>query len=214
MRAEAFGDVLCPWFYIGKRRIEAAASQVTEAGRVQIVWRSYELDPGAGRILGPTAAEAMSTWWGVKAPERIAQIQTEGRLEGLELNLHAARPVSSFDAHRLIHLAAEHDLAGAVMERLLHAYHTEGQNIADPQVLEQLGVKAGLRTVDVRDVLGGDAYALSVRADERRVAALGITSVPSIVIDGGPPASGTQPSARLRLLLEEALSLPGQQAVP
>ncbi|MCX4399661.1 DsbA family protein (plasmid) [Streptomyces sp. NBC_00053] len=94
MRVEVFGDVLCPWFYIGKRRIEAAASQVTAAGRVQIVWRSYELDPGAGRILGPTPAEAMSTWWGVKAPERIAQIQTEGRLEGLELNLHAARPVS------------------------------------------------------------------------------------------------------------------------
>ncbi|MCX5165622.1 DsbA family protein [Streptomyces sp. NBC_00264] len=94
MRVEVFGDVLCPWFYIGKRRIEATASQVTAAGRVQIVWRSYELDPGAGRILGPTPAEAMSTWWGVKAPERIAQIQTEGRLEGLELNLHAARPVS------------------------------------------------------------------------------------------------------------------------
>ncbi|MES9511047.1 DsbA family oxidoreductase [Streptomyces sp. NPDC000609] len=207
MRVEVFGDVLCPWCYIGKRRIEAAAGQVTEAGRVQIVWRSHELDPGAGRILGPTAAEALSTWWGEKALERIAQIQTEGRLEGLELNLHAARPVSSFDAHRLIHLATEHDLAGAVVESLLHAYRTEGQNIADPQVLEQLGVKAGLRTVDVRDVLGGEAYALSVRADERRAVALGVTSVPAVAIDGGPPASGIQPSARLRLLLEEALSV-------
>lgn len=93
------------------------------------------------------------------------------------------------------------------MESLLHAYHTEGQNIADPQVLEQLGVKAGLRTVDVRDVLGGEAHALSVKADERRAAALRVTSVPSVVIDGGPPTSGTQPSARLRLLLEEALSV-------
>lgn len=123
------------------------------------------------------------------------------------VDLHAARPVSAFDAHRLVHLAAEHDLAGAVMESLLHAYHAEGRNIADPQVLEQRGVKAGLRAVDVRDVVGGDAYALSARADERRAAALGVTGVPSVVIDGGPPTAGTQPSARLRLLLDEALSV-------
>lgn len=141
---------------------------------MQVVWRSYELDPGAGRIFGPTAAEAMS----------------KGRREGLELDLHAARPVSSFDAHRLIHLAAEHDLASEVMESLLHDYQAEGQNVADPQVLEQLGVKAGLSTVDVRGVLSGNAYALSVRADERRAAERGVISVPSVVIDGGPSCLG------------------------
>ncbi|MFI6980940.1 DsbA family protein [Embleya sp. NPDC050154] len=206
MKVEIYGDVLCPWCFIGKRRVEAAVRGLPEGGPlVGIIWRSRELAPDAGRVPGPTAAEAMVTWWGDRAAERIEHIRAEGRLEGLELNLHLARPVSTFDAHRLVYLAAEHNLADPVVESLFNAYHTEGRNIADPEVLAYLGTTAGLPGSDVRRLLHGDAYTREVRADEARATALGITGVPSVVIDGRSPTSGIQPPARLRALLEEAM---------
>ncbi|WP_329087624.1 MULTISPECIES: DsbA family oxidoreductase [unclassified Streptosporangium] len=206
MKVEIYADVLCPWCFIGKRRIATALAQVADRDRLEIVWRSYELAPEAGRIPGPTAAEAMKGWWGDQAPARVARIQAIGAAEGLELNLHAARPVNTFDAHRLCHLAVKHELADEVMERLLRAYHTEGLNIADPQTLERLGVEAGLDATEVRATLGGDAYAQAVRADERRATEQGVTGVPSIVIDGRLPVSGVQSPAELRRLLEDALA--------
>ncbi|GAA3067647.1 DsbA family oxidoreductase [Streptosporangium carneum] len=206
MRVEIYADVLCPWCYIGKRRLAAVLAEVVGRERLEVVWRSYELSPGAGRVPGPTAAEAMAEWWGEQASARISRIQALGAAEGLDLNLHVARPVNTFDAHRLCHLAAGRALADEMMERLLHAYHTEGLDVADQGVLERLGVEAGLNADEVRAVLTGDAYAEAVRADERRAAEQGVTGVPSVVIGGGPPVSGVQPPAELRRLLELSLA--------
>jgi predicted DsbA family dithiol-disulfide isomerase len=206
MKLEIYADVLCPWCYIGKRRLTAALANLAGRDSVQIVWRAYELAPGEGRIPGPTAAEAMTGWLGERAPARIAQIRSLGAAEGLELNLHRARPVSTLDAHRLAKLAAGHGLADQLMELLLHAYHTEGLNVADPLVLRRLGVEAGLDTDEVRAVLAGDDHADQVRADRRRAAEFGVTGVPSLVIGGGPPVPGIQPVADLHRLLEHGLS--------
>ncbi len=201
MKLEIYADVLCPWCYIGKRRLAAALAQHADRDSLEIVWRGYELAPEAGRTPGPTAAEAMAGWFGEQAPARIAQIQSLGAAEGLELNLHLARPVSTFDAHRLSKLAADHDRADQMMELLLHAYHTEGLNVADPQVLRRLGGEAGLDGDETRAVLAGDDYAEQVRADRRRATEHGVTGVPSLVIDGRPPVSGIQPIADLLRLL-------------
>lgn len=198
MLIEVFADVLCPWCYIGKRRLAAALAEV--ADQAEVVWRSYELGPESGRVPGPTAAEAMVRWWGERAQSRVARIREVGAGEGLELNLHLARPVNTFDAHRMIHLAADHGLADEMAERLMHGYHTVGLNIADPDVLARLGAEVGLEAR-----LEGDAYAADVRADERRAGELGITGVPSVVIDGGPAVPGVQPVADLRRLVEQAI---------
>ncbi|MGI5290671.1 DsbA family oxidoreductase [Nonomuraea polychroma] len=206
MKVEIYADVLCPWCYIGKRRMSAALEQVTDRDKVQIVWRSFELAPEEGHVPGPTAAEAMAGWWGDQAPARIARIQALGAAEGLELNLHLARLVNTFDAHRLCHLAASRGLADQMMERLLRAYHTGGLNVADPRVLRRLGGEAGLADAEVHALLTGDDYADEVRADRHRAAEYGITGVPSLVMDGGPPVSGVQPPAELRRLLEHGLT--------
>ncbi|NRQ36061.1 DsbA family oxidoreductase [Nonomuraea sp. NN258] len=204
MKVEIYADVLCPWCYIGKRRLAAAVAELADPGGVEIVWRGYELSPDAGRVPGPTAAESMTEWWGEQAPARVAHIRALGAAEGLELNLHLARPVNTFDAHRLCHLAAEHELAGPMMERLLRAYHTEALNVADHDVLLRLGVEAGLDADRVRAVLAGDDHAGRVRDDRRRAAAHRVSGVPSLVIDGGPAVPGVQPVADLRRLLEAA----------
>ena len=201
MKIEIYADVLCPWCYIGKRRLAAALAQHPDRDGLEIVWCGYELAPEAGRTPGPTAAEAMAGWFGDQASGRIAQIQSLGVAEGLELNLHLSRPVNTFDAHRLVKLAADRGCSDRMMELLLHAYHTEGLNVADPQVLWRLGGEAGLDGDEVRAVLAGDDHAEQVRADRRRAAARGVTGVPSLVIDGRPPVSGVQPVADLRQLL-------------
>ncbi|MFI0423728.1 DsbA family oxidoreductase [Spongiactinospora sp. 9N601] len=204
MRLEIYADVLCPWCYIGKRRLTAALARHPGRDRVEIIWRSHELAPDEGRTPGPTAAQAMSGWWGEQAPARIARIRELGAAEGLELNLHLARPVNTFDAHRLVKLSAGRGLADAMMERLLHGYHTEGLNVADPQVLLRLGGEAGLEAAEVRAVLAGDDHADQVRADRRRAAECGVTGVPGLVIDGGPPVPGVQPVEDLLRLLKAA----------
>ncbi|SNR41377.1 DsbA family oxidoreductase [Actinomadura mexicana] len=206
MRVEIYADVLCPWCYIGKRRLTAALEGIPDRAGVEITWRGYELAPEEGRDPGPTAAEAMVGWWGDQAPARIARIQTLGAAEGLEINLHLARPVNTFDAHRLCRLAAGQGRAGQMMERLLGAYHSEGLNVADPRVLQRLGEEAGLAAARVRAVLAGDDYAEQVRADRRRAAEHGVTGVPSLVIDGAAPVSGVQPVTALRRLLERGLT--------
>ncbi|PRX97695.1 DsbA family oxidoreductase [Allonocardiopsis opalescens] len=206
MRVEIYADVLCPWCYIGKRRLAAALDAVDGRDRVRLVWRGYELAPDAARTPGPTAAEAMAEWWGAEAPQRVARIRALGAAEGLELNLHLARPVNTFDAHRLCRLAAGRGRAEQMVERLFRAYHTEGLNVADPETLRRLGVEAGLPDGEAAAVLAGDAYADELRADRRRAAEHGVTGVPSLVIDGAPPVPGVQPPARLRLLLESALA--------
>ncbi|MFI6180132.1 DsbA family oxidoreductase [Nonomuraea sp. NPDC051191] len=202
MKLEIYADVLCPWCYIGKRRLSRALAGHPARDGVEVIWRGHELAPEEGRTPGPTAAEAMAGWWGEQAPARVAHIRALGAAEGLELNLHLARPVNTFDAHRLVKLAADHGRADEVMEALLYAYHTEGLNVADEQVLRRVGGAAGLDDDEVSAVLAGDAYADQVRADRRRGAENGVTGVPSLVIDGRPPVSGVQPVADLRRLLD------------
>ncbi|GAA4975654.1 DsbA family oxidoreductase [Actinoplanes utahensis] len=182
--------------------LTAALDLVTDRRRVQVVIRSYELAPGESRNPGPTAAEAMTGWWGDQAGARKATIESLGAAEGLSINLHRARPVNTFDAHRLCHLAADRDRADEMLEQLLRAYHTDGLNIADPQVLQRLGGAAGLADTEVHAVLVGDDYAEDVRADRRRGVEHGVTGVPTLVIDGGPPVSVIQPVAQLRRLFE------------
>ncbi|WP_207946081.1 DsbA family oxidoreductase [Actinomadura sp. 7K534] len=154
-RADVYFDVLCPWSFIAKRRLEKALSTLPHADRVEIVWRSFELSPQSRKTPGPTAAEEMTEWWGDRTAARIDLIRRLGAAEGLELNLHKARPVDTFDAHRLFHLATAHGRSDHMLEHLLTAYHTDGLNIADPRVLEHLGTRAGLELDHVRALLPG-----------------------------------------------------------
>ncbi|EFC79205.1 DsbA family protein [Parafrankia sp. EUN1f] len=204
---EVWVDVLCPWCYLAERRLIAAIQKVDDPGQVDLVWRSFELGPDLSRVPGPTAAAEMrdGTWWGDQASARIARIRALGAAEGLDLNLEAARPVNSFDAHRLVQLGARHGRAGQVLRGLLYAYHTEGRNIADLEVLRAVGQTAGLPDGDLRTVLAGDAYADAVRADERRAIELSVTGVPTIVTAGGTPTPNVQSVEALRSLLQRAI---------
>ncbi len=202
MQIEIHADVLCPWSYIAKRRLEAAS--VLAGTPIEIVWRSFELSPDGGPTPGDSAADMIRQWRGDAAEARIAQITALGVAEGIKLDLENARPVNSFNAHRLVHLGAASSKTDAVMERLLRAYHSEAENIALTGVLDRLGREAGLDPRAVAELLAGDDFADAVRADKRLAIERGISSVPVMVLAGAAPTSAVKPIEELADLLRQA----------
>ena len=123
--------------------------------------------------------------------------------DGLDFRFDLARSGNTFDAHRLVHLAADHDRQDAMKERLFRAYLTEGELISDHDTLTRLAVEVGLPEAETRALLASDRYAAEVAQDERLGAALGITAVPFFVVDRAIGASGAQPAETLVGLLEQ-----------
>lgn len=204
MTVEVWSDVVCPWCYIGKRRLEAAIEQV--GGGVQVVWRSFQLDPSAPRPGEPGHGQDVATHLGDKyGGGREAGLQMSARVtevaagDGLEFHLDKAVRGSTADAHRLIHLASSLDVDGSaglqdrVKERFLRAYFSEGHDVSRPEVLRDLAVEAGLPAQQVDDVLGSSAFARDVLTDQAQAQAYGATGVPFTVVDGRYGVSGAQP---------------------
>jgi predicted DsbA family dithiol-disulfide isomerase len=207
MQIEIWSDVVCPWCYIGKRRFEAALAQFAHRDEVVVAWRSYELDPHAPREEEGSLNDMLARKLRVSTAQAAAMNQRVIDLaagEGLDYQLARARPGNTFDAHRLIHLAAAHNLQAVAKERLLRAYFTEGRPIGDLDTLAQIGAELGLPGDEVRAMLEGDAYAADVRADQRRAAEFGIQGVPFFVIDERYGVSGAQPAAVFLDALEQA----------
>ncbi len=201
LQVEIWSDIACPWCYIGKRRFESALAAFPHAGSVDVVWRSFELDPNATSDDGEPVDQAarLALKYGMsreQAQQRLDQLTAAAADEGLTYRLDQSRGGNTFDAHRLLHLAAteSHELQGALKERLLAARFTEGAAIADHDTLVQLAEEVGLDGETVRATLAGDTYAEDVRRDEWRAQALGITGVPFFVLGGQYGVSGAQSS--------------------
>jgi predicted DsbA family dithiol-disulfide isomerase len=212
VRIDIWSDVVCPWCYIGKRRFEHALAAFPHGDDVEVVWRSFELDPntsaGNESLVDRLARKyAMSRAEAQRANDRVTQLAA---VEGLEFNLDEAQHGNTFDAHRVIHLAAAHGRQDVVKERFLRGYFTEAEAISDHKTLTRLAVDAGLDEDDVRAVLSSDAYADEVRADEAQARAYGITGVPFFVLAGKYGISGAQPTD----LLVEALAKAWSDAHP
>jgi predicted DsbA family dithiol-disulfide isomerase len=207
MKIEIWSDVVCPWCYIGKRRFESALARFEHRDQVEIVWRSFELDPNAPRQQEGPQDEMLAKKYGVslsQARGMIERVTTLAAQEGLDYHLDGAQRGNTFDAHRLLHLAAAHGRQGELKERLLRAYFTEARPISDAETLVALGAEGGLPADEVHTMLSSDAYAAAVRADQRRAAAFGIQGVPFFVIDEQFGVSGAQESDVLLAALEQA----------
>jgi predicted DsbA family dithiol-disulfide isomerase len=203
---EIWSDIACPWCYIGKRRFEAALEQFEHRGDVHVAWRSFELDPGAPHERTGDRAERLAQKYGMtveQARESEQRLTGLAADEGLAFRFDIARSGTTFDAHRLVHLAEAHDLQDAMKERLLQAYFTEGELISDHDTLVRMAVAVGLEEQEVRELLAGERYADEVRADERTAGELGISAVPTFVVDRELGVSGAQPPEALLDLLRQ-----------
>jgi predicted DsbA family dithiol-disulfide isomerase len=206
MDVEIWSDVACPWCYIGKRRFEAALAEFEHRDDVRVTWRSFELDPEAPPERVGDRAERLAQKYGMPVEQaRAAEQQLTGVAagEGLGFRFDIARSGSTFDAHRVVHLAETHGLQDAMKERLLSAYFTEGELMSDHDTLVRLAVEVGLDEQEVGELLAGERYAQEVRDDERAADQFGISAVPTFVVDRRLGVSGAQPPDALLELLRE-----------
>lgn len=207
MHVEIWSDIACPWCYVGKRRFQTALAAYEHREEVTVTWRSFELDPHAPAERPVDPATHLAEKYGVSHEEALAMnarmTETAAR-DGLRFRFDIARAGNTFDAHRLVHLAAAHGAQDAMQERLMRAYLTEGRLISDHQTLARLGSDVGLPPDEVRDLLDGDRFTAEVRDDERTAAQLGIHAVPFFVVDRAIGASGAHPPEQLVELLRQA----------
>jgi predicted DsbA family dithiol-disulfide isomerase len=206
MHVEIWSDIACPWCYVGKRRFEAALAAFPHRDQVHVTWRSFELDPGAPAERAGSRDAHLAEKYGTSLEQARAmhdRMTETAAGEGLDFRFDIARSANTFDAHRVLHLAAERGVQDAVKERLLRAHFTEGELVSDHEVLARLAGEAGLDAGEVREVLATDAYADAVRDDERTAGSLGITAVPFFVVDRALGAAGAQPPEVLGGLLEQ-----------
>ncbi|HEY0971047.1 MAG TPA: DsbA family oxidoreductase [Gemmatimonadales bacterium] len=207
MKIEIWSDIACPWCWIGKRRFEHALSQFEQRDEVEVVWRSYELDPKAPRQHGVPQAELLARKYGMSVEQTRAmtdRVAGEGRKEGIAFDFERVQSGNTFDAHRLIHLAARSGLRDEMVERLYRAYFADGEALGDVETLVRIAAELGLDADEARAMLESDALADDVRADEERARSLGITGVPFFAIDERYGISGAQPPLALLEALRRA----------
>jgi predicted DsbA family dithiol-disulfide isomerase len=207
MKVEIWSDVVCPWCAIGKHRFEKALARFPHRDEVEVSWHSFELDPTAPPEPEGDLNAHLAAKYGISREQAEAmhrQLTEAAAADGWDFHFERARRGNTFDAHRLLHLAAEQGVQNAVKERLFRGYFTEGELLSDHETLVRLGADAGLDADEARAVLTSDRYADDVRGDERQAQAYGITGVPFFVIDRTYGVSGAQPPEALLQVLDKA----------
>ncbi|WP_337062248.1 DsbA family oxidoreductase [Kineococcus sp. G2] len=220
MKVEIWADVVCPWCAIGERRFERALAGFEHADDVEVVWRSFELDPSA--VSGPPRAPGeepepdahlrrLAAKFGTDVEQvrsMVAGVDATAAEEGLVLHQELSVPANTAKAHQVLHLARERGVQVQVqaLRRLVLAHFAEGEALGDDETLVRLAAQVGLDAAEVRDVLARDALLDAVRADEAEAAALGARGVPFFVVDRRYGVSGAQPAEHLLEVLRRAWS--------
>jgi predicted DsbA family dithiol-disulfide isomerase len=207
MQVEIWSDVVCPWCYLGKRRFENALASFAHRDDVDVVYRSFELDPSAAPGVTTPTVDLLAGKYGMSVQQaHDAQQQMERRAEqdGLTFHMDGLRSGNTRDAHRLLQLAKVGGRQTELAERLHKAYFTDQISIFDLTSLADLAAEVGLDRDEVARVLSTDDYDDEVQADEDTARSLGATGVPFFVIDRHYGISGAQPAETIKEILDRA----------
>lgn len=195
MRIDIWSDLVCPWCAIGKAHLDQALQQFEHADETYVIWRSFELDPGAPAVRTGEYDRLLAAKYGT-SPQggraMVSRISAACERAGIDARFDLVRPANTFDAHRLLHLAKMHGVQDPLARRLTHAYLAEGQVLSDHPTLQHLAEEVGLVPAKVAQTLAGDAFAEHVRGDEAEAARREITSVPTFLIDRQVVLPGAQ----------------------
>ncbi|ACD21489.1 DsbA family oxidoreductase [Paraburkholderia phytofirmans] len=200
-------DIACPWCAIGLSSLQRALSRLGDAVDAQIVVHPFELNPDMGPD-GETIVDYLSKKYG-RTPEQIAEAQAAIRERGASVGFTfgpRTRVYNTFDAHRLLHWAGIEGKQLALKSALLQAYHSDGKDPSDHEVLVEAAQSVGLDAVKARDVLQNGTYAAEVRAEERNNEAMGIQSVPAIIFNRRYLVSGGQPVETFEQAIQQILA--------
>jgi predicted DsbA family dithiol-disulfide isomerase len=196
MRIDIWSDVVCPWCYIGKRRLETALATLPSTNRVEVIHRSFQLNPAAPMASTSRRRDMLMAKYRLSADEVVALDATMERTaaaEGLGFRLTAdALTGNTAHAHAIVHLGGAHGKQDVVIERLFRAYFSEQRSVFDDESLVELAIDTGLEADEARRVLRDETYGAAVEADREEARRLGVTGVPFFVIDGRYGVSGAQ----------------------
>jgi predicted DsbA family dithiol-disulfide isomerase len=197
MNVEIWSDVMCPFCYIGKRKFEKALSQFPHKDKVNVIWKSFQLDPTT--ITDPSLNNidnlAKKKGWSKEQTDlTIAHVTGIAKQVGLDFHFEKAVVANSLDAHRLSHLAKKYGKQNELEEKLFLAYFTEGKNTADHSTLLQIGKDIGIPEQEINAVLNSDTYANEVEQDITEAQQIGVRGVPFFVLDRKYAVSGAQES--------------------
>jgi predicted DsbA family dithiol-disulfide isomerase len=214
MRVDIWSDVVCPFCYIGKKRLEAVAE---EAGvELEVHWHSYQLDAEAPARQSISNSERLAQKYGrtlAEVEDMQRNIAEMAKAEGIEFNWQQANSGNTFNAHRLIHLAQSKGLGNEAKEALFYSYMTQGLAIGERETLEDVAARIGLNPVEVDDLLDSEEYADFVKFDQEVARdQLKVTGVPFFVFDQRIALAGAQPRDVFLKVLEKAQEIPEAQA--
>ena len=214
LTVEVYSDIVCPWCYVGKRRLERALAQLNGGAHARITWRPFQLNP-------TMSSDGMDRATYLKA--KFGSLENFGRMEeqllaaGVEERIPFAfekiqRTPNTFVAHRLVWYAAQQGKQDAMVEALFRAYFLEGQNIGDVMTLTQVAAEAGLDRTETEKLLESENGVVEVKAEEAVGRQLGIRRVPYFVFNGRISISGAQPPDIFVTAIEQARETVGKQS--
>ena len=211
LEVDVISDVMCPWCFIGKRRLERAMELVPERP-FEIRWRPFQLDATIPPDGMDRQAYLERKFGGAENAQRLYnQIGTVGAEVGIDFAFDRIRRTpNTVNAHRLIRLGAHHDREDAVVERLFRAYFLEGGDIGDPGLLSELAGDAGLDAQEAARFLAGDEERTAVETEDFSGRQAGITGVPTFIVNRRHAVPGAQPPEVLYKLFD--LGREGAQA--
>jgi predicted DsbA family dithiol-disulfide isomerase len=198
MQVEIWSDVMCPFCYIGKRKFEAALSQFVHKENIEVIWKSYMLNPEMKTDTNKNSIVALAEHKGISIEESkemhkyVVEMATNA---GLKYNMDKTISANSFNAHRLTHYAKSQGKQLEIEEKLFEAYFILGKNIDDTNTLIGLGESVGLSKETLAKVIKGNDYAEDVRQDVYEAQQVGVRGVPFFVFDRKYAVSGAQESA-------------------
>jgi predicted DsbA family dithiol-disulfide isomerase len=195
LKVQIWSDVMCPYCYIGKKKIEEALTQFENKDSVEIEWKSFQLDsnfvatPNENIIDHLAEKYGRNTDWAQSMVDNMTQ---NARTLGLDFHFEKSILANSLNAHRLMHLAKKHHLSNELKELLFKAYLTEGKDVNNWNTLEEIGVSAGLPVDTIQELITSNDYIDQVRQDQKEAQDIGVTGVPFFVFDNKYAVSGAQ----------------------
>lgn len=197
MKIDVWSDFVCPFCYIGKRRLEQALEQFPQKDNVEIEFKSFELDPNAAVYSGKSIHEAIAQKYNMpieQAKETNAGLGQQAESVGLTFHFETMKPTNTFNAHRLAKYAKSLGKEAILTEKLLYGYFTDSVNLSETDALVKIAEDAGLEKSKIIEVLQDEkAFANEVRTDEALAQQYGVTGVPFFVINDKYAISGAQP---------------------
>ncbi|SEJ75759.1 Predicted dithiol-disulfide isomerase, DsbA family [Bhargavaea ginsengi] len=196
MKIEVWSDYVCPFCYIGKRKLEQALEKTGLGTGAEVIFKSYELDPNSPETSDQSMVSVLAGKYGTteaQAEDMTANVTAAAKEVGLEYNFSKMRPANTFSAHRLAKWAEEQGKADEISENLLRAYFIENREIGLKEVLADIAEETGLGRAEAEAVLKSERYEKDVRADIEEARQLGVQGVPFFVINRKYAISGAQP---------------------